>query len=319
MEHCFPLSKGVTDASNIDVTFNLIRSNFIHFMSRMPPPVDNGVKLQMDMKKGILLSLVFSVVFVACKDDQPPIDVVDDNISTELPVPEVDKVYRPFLHFFTSIHCGGCGRFGIPVSNQVAEEMGDSILMLPTHFKYQDVFINHSTLAIEKALVVTYHSPQLWVNKKEHTYDIINYSHDNAADYLKAELRKELNTVAGAYVGLNYQLKDNGRVDVKLAVENAGNTEAEYFYEVYGMEDSLNEVQAGNTPYRRDHDRVNRGGKFGEMGKLHAFGPNEKITEAFEYVPCLGCTVENLYFYVIVWKSLGNGRYEYVNGKAFKN
>lgn len=269
------------------------------------------------MKKALLIFGLLSFVMLGCKDEQSIPVGKSDQGNNQIESPEVDRQYRPFFHLFTSIHCGGCGRFGIPVSNMVADDMGDSILFLPTHFKYNDVFINNSSLAIEKALVVTYHSPQLWVNKKEHTYDIINFSHDDAAEYLKAELRKELGNAAGAYVGLDYSMKSNGRLDVVLAVENATNDSAGYFYEVYGMENGLNEVQAGNTPYRRDHNRVNRGGHFGEMGKMHMFAPGEVITEHFEYVPCLGCTAENLYFYAIVWKSLGDGRYEYVNGKAF--
>lgn len=273
-----------------------------------------------EMKKILILSALFLFVLVSCKEEPPKVDKTDPvDTKMELEEPTVEAKYRPFLHLFTSIHCGGCGRFGIPVSNKVADEMGDSIFMLPTHFKYNDVFINNSTLAIEKALVVTYHSPQLWVNKKEHTYDIINFSHEKAADYLKVELRKELNNDAGLHFGLNYKLKDNGRVDVAVAIENANDTEAEYYYEVYGMEDGLNEVQAGNDPYRKDHDRVNRGGQFGDMGKMHNFTANEKVVERFEYIPCLGCTAENLYFAVVAWKDLGNGRFEYVNGKVFRN
>ncbi|MBO6515534.1 MAG: hypothetical protein JJ975_03195 [Bacteroidia bacterium] len=271
------------------------------------------------MKKGLILS-VLAVFLMACGENTSPVEEPTKNTNTtELPSPEVDRKYRPFLHFFTSIHCGGCGRFGIPVSELVAEEMRDSILMLPTHFKYNDVFINNSTLAIEKGLVKTYHSPQLWVNTEEYTYSIIGMDHNSAADYLKNKLREELNNDPGAYVGLTYKMKDNGRLDVKVAVENANDTEAEYYYEVYGMQDSLNEVQAGNNPYRRDHHRVNRGGKYGEMGRMHAFEGNERIEDHFEYVPCQGCEAEKLYFYVIVWKSVGNGRFEYVNGKEFRN
>jgi hypothetical protein len=272
-----------------------------------------------DMKKSVLIIALSALFFVACKEEPPPVDKTDNTVKTdELAVPSVDTKYRPFLHFFTSIHCGGCGRFGIPVSDKVADEMGDSIFMLPTHFKYNDVFINNSTLAIEKALVVTYHSPQLWVNKKEHTYDIINFSHERAANYLKAELRKELDTDPGLHLGLDYKLKENGRLEVVVAVENSGADSATYHFEVYGMEDGLNEVQAGNTPYRRDHDRVNRGGHFGDMGKKKTFEANEQVVERFEYVPCLGCTPENLYLAVVAWKDLGNGRFEYVNGKVFK-
>lgn len=261
-----------------------------------------------------VLSLVAAFAFVGCKEESP----VEEKKNITEQSPEVDKTYRPFLHLFTSIHCGGCGRFGIPVSENVAEQMGDSIFMLPTHFKYNDVFINNSSTAIEKALVVTYHSPQLWVNQKEHTYDILNFSHEKAGEYLKTELRKELGNNPGAYIGLEYSLKSNGRMAVAVAVENANDTEAEYYYEVYGMEDGLNEVQAGNTPYRRDHYRVNRGGFYGGMGKQHFFKANEKVTDAFEYIPCLGCTPENLYFAVVVWKSVGNGRFEYVNAKYFR-
>ena len=57
---------------------------------------------------------------------------------------------------------------------------------------------------------------------------------------------------------------------------------------------------------------------MGDMGKKKTFEANEQVVERFEYVPCLGCTPENLYLAVVAWKDLGNGRFEYVNGKVFK-
>ncbi len=269
--------------------------------------------------KYVFVFVTFVLLIIGCKDDQITIDEpINNNGDKNIVAPEVDKTYRPFLHLFTSIHCGGCGRFGIPVSEITADEMGDSIFMLPTHFKYNDVFITNSSLAIEKALVVTYHSPQLWVHDKEYTYDIINFSHRQASDFLKEKLRDKMGGAPGAYIGLDYKLKENGRFDVTVAIENASSSDQELYYEVYAMEDSLNEVQAGNNPYRRDHHRVNRGGHYGEMGQKHVFSGNEKVSDNFEFVPCLGCTSSKMYFAVVVWRSLGNGRFEYVNGKYFR-
>jgi len=262
-----------------------------------------------------ILFILLAIGVISCTDQGGEVDKKEEIDTKQL---DVDRQYRPLLHLFTSTGCGGCGRFGIPVFSDVAVSMGDSILALPTHFKYDDKYITPSSLAIEKGVVEHYSSPQIWVNANEITYDIIRYSKEVAKEKTKVFLRSEMNNQAEAFVGIDAKLKSNGRFDIDLAVLRNVETTEHFYYEVYGMEDGPIGSQAGADPFVATHNRVNRGGHFGDIGKKLESEPNETMHENFEFIPCVDCAQENMYFYVIVWKEISPGRYAYVNGMMHK-
>lgn len=264
--------------------------------------------------KYFLIALITCLNLISCKEEGKDLPEQKE----EVPVLKADQKYRPLLHLFTSTNCGGCGRFGIPVFTDVAASMGDSILPLPTHFKYEDPFINNSSLAIEKGVVKHYSSPQIWVNMEEITNQIIPYSLEVAKEKTRQFLRDAMQTKAEVYLGLRAKLKDNGRFHVELALQQSAQAEGVYYYEVYGMEDGVVASQAGANPYVATHERVNRGGHFGGIGKMMKAEPGSAAMEELEYVPCVSCTTKQMYFYAIVWKEVGPGKYAYVNGIVFK-
>ncbi|MCB9240223.1 MAG: hypothetical protein H6608_03760 [Flavobacteriales bacterium] len=267
------------------------------------------------MNRLVAFTALVLMAFSSCKDDAQTQEPVAESSQPEV---SIDKQYRPLLHLFTSTNCGGCGRFGIPVFSTVAEEMGDSILALPTHFKYEDPYINETSLAIEKAIVQSYHSPQIWVNEKEITYTILPYSLANAQAKTKELLREQLSKEPEAYVGLEYKFKSNGRYEVRYAVERNAATKQRLLVEVYAMEDGLIASQAGADPYVATHYRVNRGGYYGKMGTVIPAEVGGITRKTIEVVPCWNCSATDLYFYIVVWRELSGGRYEYVNGKVVK-
>lgn len=260
------------------------------------------------------LALIFGFSSCADKTEKP----VVKQETTTIEHPSIDSTYRPLLHFFTSTGCGGCGRFGIPVFSAVASAMGDSILPLPTHFKYNDKFIGESSLAIEKAIVSHYASPQIWVNMDEITYSIIQYSNADAIEKTKVFLREAMKSEAPAFLGLKAELKANGRFDVALSIEKKSETVGDMYYEIYGLEDGPIGSQAGADPFVATHYRVNRGGYFGGMGKKLEAEVGEVIYENIEYIPCVDCDGTNIYFYAIIWQETNPGKFEYVNGIQFK-
>ena len=202
---------------------------------------------------------LFLVAFGLISCSEKVTEPAKEDISTKEQV-AVSTKYRPLLHLFTSTGCGGCGRFGIPVFSEVAQSMGDSILALPTHFKYNDKFINTASLAIEKAVVKHYSSPQIWVNMKEITYDIIPYNQTIAKEKTRQFLREEMHLTPEAFVGIKAILKENGRYNVELAVRRNATTKEEFFYEVYAMEDGLIGSQAGADPFVATHCQRNSAG-----------------------------------------------------------
>lgn len=231
---------------------------------------------------------------------------------------QVDYLYRPLVNHFSSTGCGPCGRFGIPVLNGVADQMGDSIVPLITHFKYNDPFITESSLAIESAILEEWYSPQIWINKTNITYDIIYDNVKSAIVKTVNLLRDELLNEAEAYVGITANFNSNNRFDIEYVIENAGNDSANFYVEVYSMEDSIIASQAGATPFVSTHYKVNRGGFYGGMGKLYQLSSNEQKSSKIEFIPCWICSAEDLYFYIIVWKEVSEGRFEYVNGKVLR-
>lgn len=265
------------------------------------------------MKKLILWSLALLSLW-SCKEQMPG-NEPESNTREDPPV--IDRTYRPFLHSFTSTGCGVCARFGIPVFQEVASEMGDSILPLITHFKYNDPFINQSSLTIEKAIVQHYSSPQIWIENEEITRKIIGKEISEAAEWCKTALRKETNKNADAYLGLEAAHNERGRFDLAIAVENASGESKTYHIEVYGHEDSIWASQSGTWPPPH-HYWVNRGGHYGGMGKKVELSVGAVFSDRFEYIPCSDCKTGNMYFLAIVWEQMPDESYRYVNGRLIR-
>ncbi|MEY2923945.1 MAG: hypothetical protein RLZZ337_485, partial [Bacteroidota bacterium] len=252
-----------------------------------------------------IMPLVFSLY--GCKEQ---INETNEN-PTEL---KVDLNYRPIVHHFSSTGCGPCGRFGVPVLQQVANDMGDSIFAFITHFKYNDPFITESSQSIEQGILAEWYSPQIWVENKNITFDILGKDVQVAAEDVKNLLRSETKKSAEAYIGLRKSLKENDRTDVELVVKNATDQVATFYVEMYGMEDGIVASQAGPPSNVITHMRVNRGGFYGQMGKEIKLAANADFRDEFEYIPCWTCNPKAIYFNVIVWKKNSENKFEYVNG-----
>ncbi|MFY0644717.1 MAG: hypothetical protein JXR19_09660 [Bacteroidia bacterium] len=264
------------------------------------------------MTRTIIITILALSVF-ACKEEATTVPT--SNNTEEL---KVDERYRPLIHHFSSTGCGPCGRFGIPVLSQVAQEMGDTVLPLITHFKYNDPFITSSSEAIEQAVLVQWYSPQIWVNSNNITFSILNDNIPTAVEKTKSLLRAQLSNEAEAYVGLKSSYNANERYDVDWLIKNNTTDSATFHVEVYAMEDGIVASQAGADPFVSTHFRVNRGGHYGNMGKKVALGGDETMSFDFEFIPCWVCEVDKQYFNIIVWKETSPGRFSYVNGLEVK-
>jgi hypothetical protein len=54
------------------------------------------------------------------------------------------------------------------------------------------------------------------------------------------------------------------------------------------------------------------------MGKPIELEANSTFSEEVEVIPCSDCVPEDLYFTLVVWEDLGDGRMQYVNGLVFR-
>lgn len=255
--------------------------------------------------------MLSTLILIGCKEEVSDATPVENNL-------EVNRQYRPFIHHFSSTGCGPCGRFGVPVLNKVANEMGDSVFAFITHFKYNDPFITSSSQALEDAILAEWYSPQIWLENENRTFDLLGLDTTTAAEKAKTILRNELTKPAEAHIGLRANLKDNNRTDVELVVQNATDKQATFYIEVYGMEDGIVASQAGPPSNVITHVRVNRGGFYGEMGKKIILEAGAEFRDSFEYIPCWTCNPSGIYFNAIVWKQTASGKYEYVNGLEVK-
>lgn len=261
------------------------------------------------MRNLILISLAFTLL-LSCKKQET--EAVEQSQNTDELV--VDEIYRPLIHHFSSTGCGPCGRWGIPTLDRVAELMGDSIVPLITHFKYNDPFITPSSTAIENGFLNEWYSPQIWIDNEDRTFPFIYDEIETAAKKYSDVLRSKIKSKAEAYVACRYSLNANDRYDIDIAVQNNNNDSAEFFVEVYAMEDNIEASQAGADPFVMMHQKVNRGGFYGDMGKRVKLAAGERFDESVEFIPCWVCNPKEQYFYVMVWKEVSPGRFEYVNG-----
>lgn len=265
------------------------------------------------MKKLLYICLLSVLVF-ACKEKNEDPDV-EDPTSNKV---QILEVYRPLIHHFSSTGCGPCGRWGVPTINRVAELMGDSILPLITHFKYNDPFITSSSMAIEQAFLNEWYSPQIWIENEDRTFPFIYDNIESAAAKYTNVLRERIKHKAEVYVGGKSDLNDDERYDIDLAIQSNTADSLEVFVEIYAMEDGVEASQAGADPFVMLHNKVNRGGHFGDMGKNIKLGPDQRHDESIEFIPCWVCDAKSQYFYLIVWKKVSEGRFAYLNGMVLK-
>ncbi|MDG2454375.1 MAG: hypothetical protein P8N47_01075 [Bacteroidia bacterium] len=265
-------------------------------------------------KRSNSIFAIFSIAiffFGGCKEK-----VVDvNNDSVEL---QVDRRYRPLLHHFGSTGCGGCGRWGIPLVNRLGDRMGDSIIPLITHFKYNDPFITASSQRLEETILNARYSPQVWINNKDITLPMLYTGLEASIVTTQNMLRDSMKKEAKAFVGFQAIQLPSTRYDAEVMVENNTDDSATFFVEIYSMQDGLIASQAGADPYASTHYRVNRGGHYGGMGKEIRLAAGETSSDQIEIIPCWVCDANALYFYAIIWEEIGNDRFSYVNGKVIE-
>ena len=273
------------------------------------------VPILMNKQYNYLLSffIIGVLMITSCKDKAPETEP-DESLEVG---GSVDYTYRPLVHHFGSTNCGGCGRWAVPLIHQVAEEMGDTIVPLITHFKYEDIFITESSDAIVDGIIESWYSPQVWINDRDITFDIINSGQRSSELEVMKRLRSLAKEKADVYIGFTAADNDRGRLDATVQVKNSKEDSASYFLEIYTMRDGEIASQAGADPYVTTHYKVNKGGHFGGMGKELKMGANEVFSENLELIPCYQCDGVDIYFYVILWQKKSNGKYGYVNGKVF--
>jgi len=258
----------------------------------------------------VILS-ISALFFASCKEKNVTITEEPAELS-------VDRVYRPLLHHFGSTGCGGCGRLGVPLTNRLGDEMGDSIIPFITHFKYNDPFITSSSEKIEENMLYSRYSPQVWINNDDISFPMLNSGLESSIAETRRRLRDSMLNTAKAYVGFEATIKPTMRYDGNVLVENNTVDSATFYVEVYSMEDGLIASQAGADPYVSTHYRVNRGGHYGDMGKKIRLAAGEVFSDNIELIPCWVCEAKELYFYAMIWEELPNGKFGYVNGKVFK-
>ena len=269
----------------------------------------------MNRKINFRFSLIIIGLFflAACSDKSEDVEVEQENEPLEL----IERVYRPLVHHFGSTNCGGCGRWAVPLIHQVAEEMGDTVIPLITHFKYNDIFITPASESIVDGFLGPWYSPQVWINNEDITFDIINAGQRPSELEVMKRLRELAKGDADAYVGFTAADNDRGRLDATVQVENASMDSATFFIEIYTMRDGEIASQAGADPYVSTHYRVNKGGHYGDMGKELRLAGNEIFSEDIELIPCYQCGDVDIYFYAIIWEQKPDGKFGYVNGKVF--
>jgi len=215
-----------------------------------------------------------------------------------------------------STDCPGCGSWGTDLFHRILDENPSTTEGLQVHIKYSDPFI---VKGFSDSLVARYsprYTPFVMVENRVPA-GTIQINTDLSVILPKAktwidELAAETAEIAPA---VNFKLEGN-KVKIYYGGKYQIDTDAEYSFGLYLMEDSLEYNQAGNTkrPYYHDNTiQATINGAWGiplSVGR-HTAGEifvGEAETELLGY-----WKRDDLHLLGVVWKRDATGKMEVVN------
>jgi len=279
------------------------------------------------MKRKILAISILAIGLLACNEkanssEPTTIEDTENDEVTKNEAPEVvlEDVVKPVLFDYTSTGCPGCGSWGAPTFERIADEQKTSIVPIAVHIKYGDPMITDISNALGANRTGQRFTPQLFVNESNGV--VLNAGRiDGNGSLLKLneDLDGVKNREAQMYVGVTSTINESV-MSLRYKTRAIDDLEGEYSVSVYIMEDKLfyNQSSAASNPF--EHNYVIRAANDGAFGTALEQS-NLKTGAESEFLIDMDLDenwkAENLYATVIVWKKEGNN-YVVVNASNNK-
>lgn len=278
------------------------------------------------MKKNILLIGLLGLGIVSCKDKPEESDLVTQDKKEEVvsnkAAPEITlvKETKPVLFDYTSTGCPGCGSWGAPTFENIAENQKRNIVPIAVHIKYGDPMITNESNDLADNRIGQRFTPQLFVNGSNGVV-LTGGRIDGAGSLTKID--SELSTIRNSNTEISVGISSvvNEKViSLRYALKAYEDLEGEYSISVYVMEDHLFYKQSSGAANPFEHNyviRASQGGAFGMVLDSETLTKNSETEETFDIAIADNWNRDNLHATVVVWKKVGNN-YEVVNANNNK-
>lgn len=285
------------------------------------------------MKKISLVSIAaICLVFAACNKPDNPVQENGVELLCSDPSslsngepgylclnPQTDK--KALALYFMSTDCPGCGSWGTDLFHDLLEENKGKVVPMQVHIKYSDPFI---VPGLSDSLTKLYYPNYTPFNMIE-DYPVtnrfqVNYNLEDAKQKAAVKIDDIISKAHEVSPALNWKLHYS-EIEIHYGVRFEQNSDAQYSFGIYVVEDSLEWNQAGNTKRPYYHDNTIRAAVAG------AFGPslNSEPVKAGQTklgilkTPLIGYwKKEDLHLLGVVWKLDKSGKRSIVNAISFK-
>lgn len=277
------------------------------------------------MKENILIVSILALGMVSCAEKIEPTQTLEDSTSNttrqlEAPAIVLQKVTKPVLFDYTSTGCPGCGSWGAPTFERIAQEQKDAIVPIAVHIKYGDPMITDISEAIAANRTGQRFTPQLFVNGSNGV--VLNGGRidgTGSLNKIEADIAAITTRETEIAVGVSSVLNEDV-ISIRYATKAYKTLEGDYSVAVYLMEDNLMYRQSSGATNPFEHNYVIRAASGGAFGTPIT---NDNLQENAEGDVTLDLDIDkewdtkNLYATVVVWKKEGNN-YVVVNANNNK-
>lgn len=222
------------------------------------------------MTKNSLTLALFILASVACKEKSTETvpNQINETITEKKEPPQIllDNQTKPVLFKYTSTGCPGCGSWGAPTFEKIAQENKQTSVPIAVHIKYGDPMITTISQEIADNRSGQRYTPQLFVNTKNAME--LNGGRINGAKTIATvdslfEFERQSETPIA--VGVSSVINDT-MIRIRYKTEALKNLEGEYKIAVYVMENKLLYQQSNATFNPYEHNYVIRTGLNGAFG-----------------------------------------------------
>ena len=266
----------------------------------------------MKIKVFSLALLFVSLSFCDKKDsaiDNKPLPNEPVDFSFSQPV-------KPVLFEYTSTGCPGCGSWGKPTFNSLAQEFNNQIVPVAVHIKYNDPMITSTSNALAANRYGQNYTPQLWVNDTNGVVLSGNINAQASLERLQQLIESNKNHpshLLDAKVSLS-----NNTFYLKAGVKAQGSVD-DFYISVYLSENGVVHQQAGYASNPATHNYVIRSdvqGPFGVQLLESDFKNGVYVFDTEIEVPNQ-VKSENAFLTLILWQKIQE-RFVAVNGLIVK-
>ena len=219
------------------------------------------------MIKNIITLGLASIILLSCEEkivDESP-EMPD---AIEAPSIELEVKNKPVLFNYTSTGCPGCGSWGAPTFEAIANREKDAVVPMAIHIKYGDPMISDVSNTIASNRTGQFFTPQIWVNN---TNGVIlsgdSISIAASVDKMNDDIEAFINNAPEILVGTSSIINDD-KIYIRYKTKAKQYLIGDYYVGVYLLENKIYAKQNSGSQDPFEHNYVIRTSNSGGFGTM---------------------------------------------------